>query len=206
MAYNPLTDFLALIRSTSGGARSEQVPGLDYIIAALARANFFALAVSQTAPVANQAATVWLKPSSPSWVAEASVYLWNTATNEYEPATSALWYAVLSQSTASVFQAVTGAAATIQTNTGLLAITRANPLTTALSLPPLALRAGREVKIVDFSTAIAVEHDITLTPAASDVGATIMQQNSWKLISTAVQLAGIRLYPSTDLNAWVIAP
>lgn len=206
MAYNLLTDFLALVRQTSGGARVEQMPGLDYIVSAMARAGMFTLSVSQTAPVSNQARTVWLKPSSPSWVAEASIFLWNSATNEYEPATPDLWYAVISQAAATVFQQVTGAAAVIASNTGLLAINRINPLTTALTLPVMSLRAGRALQIADFSTAIAVEHDITLTPAPADVGATIMRQNTWELVSTSAQLSGVTLYPSTDLNAWVIAP
>ncbi len=203
MAYNVLTDFLALIRNTSGGARVEQMPGLDYIIAALARSGMFTLSVSATAPTSNQASTVWLKPSSPSWVAEGTVYLWNAATAEYEPATTALWAALLSPY---VFQAVTSGIGVIAPATTLLAINRANPASTALTLPLLASRTGRPLRVADVSTGIAVEHDITLTPAAGDVGATIMRQATWTLISSPAQLSGAMLYPSTDLNMWVIAP
>ena len=62
MSYNPATDFIALLRLTAGGVRSEQMPGLDYVVAALARIGLFSLSVGQTAPTVNQATTVWLQP------------------------------------------------------------------------------------------------------------------------------------------------
>lgn len=98
MAYNPITDFLALLRSTPNGARFEQVPGLDFIIAGLARAGMFLLSTGTTAPVVNQTKTVWLKTASNSWSAESAVYLWDAGTAAYVPATPALWQALFGAS------------------------------------------------------------------------------------------------------------
>lgn len=96
MSYTPTTDFLALLRSTGGGLRTERMPGLDYVLEALQRAGLIQLSVGQTAPVSNQASTVWLKPASPSWSAECTVYLWNPLTSAYQVATPALWSLLLS--------------------------------------------------------------------------------------------------------------
>ena len=82
MSYNPATDFIALLRLTGGGVRSERMPGLDYVVAALARIGLFSLSVGQTAPTVNQATTVWLQPSQPSWLAEGTFYIWNSIYSE----------------------------------------------------------------------------------------------------------------------------
>lgn len=89
MAYTPASDFLALLRTTSGGVRMEQMPGLDWAVSALSRMNLIQLWVGQTAPTVNQASTVWLKPAIPSWTAEGTVFLWNGAA--FTVATPALW-------------------------------------------------------------------------------------------------------------------
>lgn len=199
MSYTVTTDFLALLRQTPGGERLASMPGLDYILSAMARAGMFTLSVGQTAPVVNQPTTVWLKPSIPSWVSEGTVLLWNPATLQYELATNALWGRLFN---ASSFQSIGAAAGTVFTGTTLLAIQRASPVATTLQLPSVASQGGRLLRIVDWSTAVA-GHTITITPAGAD---TIMQQPTWKLLSTAVQLSGIALLPSSDLNGWVIAP
>lgn len=198
--YNPLTDFMALIRIVSGVASVERMPGLDFVLAAMARANMFTLWTGQTAPTVNQTTTVWLKPSSPSWVAEGVVYLWDANTSTYVLATPDLWDAVLNSF--GVFQSTAVNSAVIGANTSLFAVQRAAPTSTILALPTVGSRQGRELKIVDYSIGV-VGHAITLTPAA---GNTIMQLPQFTLFSTADQLAGITLHPSTDLNAWVIAP
>lgn len=204
MAYSPTTDFLALLRQTSGGVRSERIPGLDYMLAALARAGLFTLSVGQTAPIVNQSTTVWLQPSLPSWVAEGSVFLWDAPTATYLAATPSLWEALLSASSTAgyVFQSAAVAVNSIGSTTSLVAIQRAAPATTTLVLPSVASRFGKALQIADWSSAVT-NHDITLTPAG---GNTIMQQAAWHILSTAVQLAGVTLYPSTDLNGWVVAP
>lgn len=94
MSYASTTDFLALLRQTSGGMRSERMPGLDYVIAALMRAGLLNLSVGQTAPTTSQTTTAWFKPAIPSWFAEGALFLWNVATAEYEPATPPLWAAL----------------------------------------------------------------------------------------------------------------
>lgn len=95
MSYNPITDFIALLRQTAGGVRSERMPGLDYVVAALARAGLISISVGQTAPVVNQATTVWFQPAVPSWTGEGVVFLWNAAVPGYQIATPALWSALI---------------------------------------------------------------------------------------------------------------
>ena len=205
MSFAPETDFLALLRQTSGGLRVERMPGLDWLVAELQRTGMFSLWVGQTPPLTNQASTVWLKPSYPSsWVAEGTVYIYSVPDGAYEPATPALWaslFAGLSSQT--VFQAVTMANDTVAPATSLLAVERVGPIATALTLPSVGLRSSRPLQIVDWSSALAADHTITLSPAG---GETIMKLASFQLVSTPDQLAGVTLYPSTDLLAWVIAP
>lgn len=99
MSYNPTTDFMGLLRLVGSGVRSERMPGLDYVVAALARMGFINLHVGQTAPTSSQANTVWFQPAIPSWVAEGTVWLWNTTANAYQVATPALWIAMQSVAT-----------------------------------------------------------------------------------------------------------
>lgn len=91
MAYNTATDFLALLRTGNAGAQLEQMPGLDFVVTALARAGMFSVFVGQSAPTSNQTSTVWVKPATPSWSAECAVYLWNPTTQAYALATPDLW-------------------------------------------------------------------------------------------------------------------
>ncbi len=95
MVYNPATDFLALLRSTSGGARSARMPGLDFIIEGFIRAGLVSVFVGQNPPVANQATTVWFKPAVPSWSGEGQVNIFNLAVGAYQPATPTLWTSLL---------------------------------------------------------------------------------------------------------------
>ncbi len=202
MSYNPVTDFVGLVRQLASGQVSvARMPGLDYVLSAMARAGLFTLSVGQTAPLSNQSSTVWLLPALPSWTAEGKVFLWNAGTAEYELATPALWSALLSPAQYN-FQSVAGASNVVKAATSLLAVRRTAPSATTLVLPGLSTRGTKPLQIVDWSTAVAV-HIITLTTAD---GATIMQRASWDLQSTPDQLSGVTLFPSTDLNGWVIAP
>lgn len=203
MSYNPATDLIGLLRRTSGGMRAVRMPGLDYLIAGLARAGMFLLWTGQTAPTTNLAVTVWLLPYSPSWTAEGAVYLYNSITLKYEPATPALWAALFSASGRFAhFQAVTVAAAAIEVTVTLCAVERNNPVHTALTLPSVLTRSAVPMQVTDWSTNV-VKHEIQLLPAA---GETIARRGTFSIFSTPDQLAGITLHPSPDLNAWVIAP
>jgi len=206
MAYNPVTDFAALLRNTGGGVRTEQMPGLDFVVSALQRAGLLGgLVISATAPVVNQAATPWFQPAVPSWTAEGVLFLWNASALAYQPATPALWAAFFSLSVIGyTFQSIASSSATILSGVTLAAIQRAAPAATAVTLPVLASQfaTGKRLQVVDFSTGV-VNHTITLS---TPDGATIMGLANWTLLSTAAQLAGVMLQPSPDLNAWVIAP
>jgi hypothetical protein len=98
MVYNPATDFLALWRNIAGQVSKVEMPGLDYVVAALARAGLFTLSVSATAPVANQNTTAWLQTAVPSNSAEGILHLWNPVTTAYAPATAALFLELLEAS------------------------------------------------------------------------------------------------------------
>lgn len=129
MAYTPSTDFLALLRSTGGGVRTEQMPGLNYVIQALARVGLISVAISYTAPTINQSSTAWFRPSSPSWSAEGVLYLWNSAVGAYQPAAPTLWAELLATYTSPLVPGVipctaTGADAVVLTPfAGMPAIT-----------------------------------------------------------------------------------
>lgn len=92
--------------------------------------------------------------------------------------------------------------ATIAPLTVAIAIVRNNPAATALQLPDLALQQGVPLSIIDWSTNV-VNHTITLTPFGAQ---TIMRQPTWPILSNAVQLGSLTLYPSTALNGWFLAP
>lgn len=95
MVYNPATDFVALWRNIAGTVSKEQMPGLDYVVRALARAGLFSLSVSATAPVANQATTAWLQTAVPSYSGEGAFFLWDKVTTAYLPATAGLFLQLL---------------------------------------------------------------------------------------------------------------
>lgn len=203
MSYNPITDFLGLLRQTSSGFGQAAMPGLDYVVAAMARAGLFTLSTGQTAPTANQSSTVWLKPSNPSWVAEGAVFLWSAVAQTYVPATPALWTALLSQA-GYIFQSAPASSNIVNAGVSLLAVQRAAPTSTTLILPTVGAQflTGKPLKVVDWSTAVT-NHVLALLPTG---GATIMQRAAWTLLSTPDQLAGIELLASPDLNGWVVAP
>lgn len=208
MAYNSATDFIGLLRLVGSAVRSERMPGLDYVVAALARAGMFALSVGQTAPTANQASTFWFQPAIPSWTAEGTLYIWNPVAGAYQVATPALWQAFLSPA-GSVFQSLPSANNVINPGVSLAAVQRAAPANTAIQLPSIAAQylTQKDIVIVDFSTAV-VNHTITISPVGGNL---IMQSATWQLVSNANpalsgNLVRIRLRPSPDLNSWVPIP
>lgn len=205
MSYDPTTDFLGLLRLVGTSLRSERMPGLDFVVSALNRMGLYSLSVSQTAPTVNQSTTVWLKPAIPSWSAEGTVYLWNASALAYQVATSALWKSFLNPS-AYLFQSLANANNVITAGVSVAAVQRVAPAATAIVLPSLAAQfaALTDIVLVDYSTGLVGDHTITVTPVG--VGTTIMQQASWRFVSTPDSLVGVKLRACPDLNAWIIAP
>lgn len=98
MSYNPATDFVALWRNIAGVVSKVEMPGLDWLIAALARAGIIVVSVSATAPVANQSTTAWLRAAVPSSSAEGTFFLWDKVTTAYLAATPGLFLQFLEAS------------------------------------------------------------------------------------------------------------
>lgn len=90
MPYNPSNDFVGLWRAVSGGVEKAQMPGLDFLVAALGRAGILRVVTSATPPVTNQNSTAWFQPANPSFSAEGILFLWNGST--YVPATPELFF------------------------------------------------------------------------------------------------------------------
>lgn len=95
MAYNPVTDFLGVWRNIAGQVSKVEMPGLDYVVAVLARAGIITLSVSATAPVVNQDTTAWLETAVPSYSAEGRLHLWDASVSAYALATPALFFRML---------------------------------------------------------------------------------------------------------------
>lgn len=139
MSYTPTTDFLALLRLTSGGVRTERMSGLDWLVSAMARAGLFLISVSDTAPLSNQTTTAWFRPASPSWALEGALFLWNATTIQYEPATPTLFAALLTAVSPKVIQDVAVAGPTnVQTNASILRVMNVGaPVTLVMPLASL---------------------------------------------------------------------
>lgn len=95
MSYNPALDFVALWRLAGGQVSKVEMPGLDFVVAAMARAGLITLAVSATAPVVLQSTTAWLQAAVPSSSAEGVMRLWDPVTTAYVAATPALLFKML---------------------------------------------------------------------------------------------------------------
>lgn len=119
--------------------------------------------------------------------------------------------AIIEQNFKELFASISGAINPHQVTTSsytatatdaAIAIVRASPSTTTITLPAVASRSGLLLMIFDWSTGVT-NHAITINPSA---GETIMRQASWVLYSNADSLASVKLQPSTALNGWFIAP
>lgn len=168
MAYSPTTDFLALLRQTSGGVRFERMPGLDYVVAAMARAGLVNLAVSATEPATNKATTAWFRPAVPSWSSEGVLFIWNGGAGEYEPATPALWSAlIVASAVQTVVQDVTTAGpVAVQANASIVRVQNVGAAV-ALVMPLSANMAG-PVLISDWAN-LAGANNITISRSGADV-------------------------------------
>lgn len=92
MPYNPSSDFVGLWRAVSGGVEKAEMPGMDFVIAAMTRAGLMRTVISQTAPTVNQRTTAWFKPAAQSFASEGSLFLWDPTLNMYVPATPELFH------------------------------------------------------------------------------------------------------------------
>lgn len=133
--------------------------------------------------------------------AQSMVAIWNRSTG--------LWN-VVSLSTilngvSDISQDTTSSSDTINDGTTLMTIHRTAPTATALQIPSIFEQGGAKLSIVDYSTSIAADHVITLTPPGGS-GSKIMGKTSWQIFSTATQPGSLTLFPNTALNDWYIAP
>jgi len=97
---------------------------------------------------------------------------------------------------------VSGASILLPVGTSAAVVQRAVPTATAIALPSVTAQDGMPISIADWSSSV-VEHAITITPDGTE---TIMGKPSITIYSTPDQLAGVKLYPSTNLAGWYIAP
>lgn len=131
MVYNPATDFVGLWRSILGTVSKTEMPGLDFVLAAMSRAGLITLSVSATPPLANQSTTAWLQAAVPSYSAEGVLRLWNPVTAAYVAATPALLLRMLEaaagESGVSWWTTVGGPPANVVGNDGDYAIQTDDP-------------------------------------------------------------------------------
>lgn len=170
MSYAPTTDFIALLRRTGAGVRMERMPGLDYVMAALARIGLFSVQVGQTAPISNQSTTVWLKPvPAGSWTGEAAIFLFNASTAEYEPANPVLWSSLLLASAlppSQVQEIITPGPVNILIGTGIVLVNQTVSAPITLVMPLASAKVG-PVLISDWK-GDAGANNITYSMSGSD--------------------------------------
>lgn len=167
MAYNPITDFLGLVRLTSGGARVARIPGLDYVVQVMARMGMFTLVVGQIAPTTNQASTAWFQPALQSWLREGQLFLWNSVTAQYEPASTVLWAMLLAAVRPEIVQDVTVAGPTlIQIGATVVRVQNVGA-PVALTIPLAATKQGA-VLVSDWANH-AGTNNIVVAATAPDV-------------------------------------
>lgn len=144
MSYSAVTDFLALLRNFDGGVRTERMPGLDFLVAALARAGIIYLSVSDTAPTANQTLTAWFRTASPSWVAEGTLFLWDANAAAYVPATPALWssYLIGSSSAPVVQDVLIAGPVAVLNNATVVRVNQAVSAPITLNMPLSSLKTN----------------------------------------------------------------
>jgi hypothetical protein len=98
MTYQPGTDFVGLYRAMTGGAKKGEMPGLDFVVAAMQRSGILNVSISGSQPTTNQTKTAWFRPASPSYSSEGILYLWDATSTSYVVATPKLFYAYLQAS------------------------------------------------------------------------------------------------------------
>jgi hypothetical protein len=158
------------MRLGSGGLRTERMPGLDYLVAAFARAGLFQLSVGQVAPITDQANTAWFKPALQSWSEEGVLYLWDAAVGEYALATLSLWQALLggTNATPTVVQDVTGAGpVNVLTNASVVRVNQLVSAPITLTVPLSDLKTC-DVLISDWKGVSGNGNPITVNLTGGD--------------------------------------
>lgn len=169
MSYASTTDFLALLRQTSGGVRTERMPGLDYLVSALARAGMFQLSVGQSAPTTNQNVTAWFRPAVPSWASEGVLYLWEADTAQYMPATAMLWSELfITTAAATNIQMVTGPGPVNINGTANIVLVNQSVSAPITLVMPLASAKIGDVLVSDWKGDAGQGNTITLALSGAD--------------------------------------
>ena len=201
MSYNPATDFPGMLRLIGSSLRSERVPGLNFVIDALARANIFNISIGQTAPTVNQATTMWFQPAIPSWIAEGTVWLWNSVAGVYQVATPALWAAfLLSNAQAAPARTITASGAFVM-STGDQSILLNRTLAVAASSTtlPAGSAVGQIYNIEDYAGNFNA-HPVTINYPAGQTGP---EGSVEEILSVNKQCARFRYYGG---NLWSFKP
>jgi hypothetical protein len=91
MTYQPGTDYVGLYRAITGGAKKGEMPGLDFVVAALQRSGLLTVSISGSQPTTNQSKTAWFRPANPSYSSEGILYLWDATSTATVSATPKLF-------------------------------------------------------------------------------------------------------------------
>jgi hypothetical protein len=169
MAFSSANDFFAMFRTnTSGGVDTLRMPIIDAMLQTLADNGLINVSAGTTAPVTNQATTIWLNTQVPSYNGPSSVLLWNAATSAYVPATPALFAALLNAALgASQILEINDANAAMNAN-NLVANYDTLTASRTIVLPALsAAQAGVDYVISDFSGNCSPAVSITAVTAGS---------------------------------------
>lgn len=177
MPYSSTADLIALLRQTRQGMRTVRMPGLDYVVSAMARAGLFTLYIGQTPPAFNQSSTVWFLPSASSWAAEGIVFLWNAATAQYEVASPALWSTLLKPIPGAVVQDVAIVGPVVISNTATIVRVLNVSAPVSLTLPLSSVKSGG-VLVTDWANS-AGTNAITINLSGGDI--LPMSGNSYKI-------------------------
>jgi len=197
MSYAPTTDFVSLLRLvSSGGVRVERMPGLDFVVIALARAGFFDLSVSDTAPTTSQTTTAWFRPAKPSWAAEGVLYLWDADSLSYQPATTMLWSELLitSKATTNTQMIKTPGPVTIGATIDHVLVnqTVSAPITLIL---PLASTKPNEVLVCDWKGDAGLGNTISIQTTGTDIFPGAI--TTWQI---AANTGSVLFHPITGLG------
>lgn len=92
MAFLSSSDFVALIRKVGVSQPAlERMPPIDFVTKIMAEMGLISVYVGASAPTLNQTTTLWLRPATPSYFGNGTLFAWDGATSQYLPITPALF-------------------------------------------------------------------------------------------------------------------